>query len=104
MCITTPLQPVKAYEFASTHTQKSAELTTSRPNLAVLPLQKAFAPSSLAIFRAQSSVPLYLSRAVKDCMRVLTVSNGIVVYTVMMPASAPMPNVVPVPKLAFGLG
>ncbi|KAH3659250.1 hypothetical protein OGATHE_006134 [Ogataea polymorpha] len=77
-------------------------LKISRPKRGVAPFQNVISPSSLKIFTKQSSVPVYSLSAPRPCIRVLTVSIGIVVYTVTTPAKAPSRNVSWLLRGSFG--
>jgi hypothetical protein len=77
-------------------------LRIKRPNLGTAPDQNVNNPSFLKILATQSKLFLYELRASIDCMRVLTVSIGMVVYTVMMPARPPSPNVLTAPSFSPG--
>lgn len=54
-------------------------LNTNRPRRGKAPAQKVNNPSSLKIFAAHAKLFLYSFADPSDCMRVLTVSRGIVV-------------------------
>lgn len=77
-------------------------LRISRPSLGSAPDQKVKIPSFLKILATQSRLFLYALRASIDCILVLTVSMGMVVYTVMMPARPPRPNVLTAPSFSPG--
>jgi hypothetical protein len=95
-------------------------LSISRPNLGRAPDQNVLIPSSLNIRDAHTKLFLYSFLASSDCMRVLTVSMGMVVYlippgqlnlyagdacatyTVIVPATAPSPNVLSAPSFSPG--
>ena len=63
---------------------------TNLDSLIVLPFQKPDTPNSCQTPLAASMVPAPFAL----CVRVLIVSNGWVAYTVTIPATAPVPNVV----------
>jgi hypothetical protein len=87
-----------------------AARTTRRVSLGVVPVQNRVMPSSVNIRYAQWNALRYCVRASNDCILVLTTlqvasqqlhhdqegvsySSGIVVYTVIRPAIAPIANV-----------
>lgn len=71
-------------------------------NLGTAPLQNVNTPSFLAIDAAHAKLFLYRLLASILCIRVLTVSSGCVTYTVMRPATPPMPNVGTTPSFSPG--
>lgn len=77
-------------------------LNTSLPNLGSAPVQNVKNPSCLKIFTAQSMLFLYSLLASRLCIRVFTVSKGMVVYTVIVPAAAPSPKVLNTPNFSPG--
>ena len=68
-------------------------LNTKRPKRGVAPFQNVKSPSSLKILTKQFNVDVYSLSAPKACIRVFTVSMGMVVYTVTIPVKEPKANV-----------
>lgn len=64
-------------------------LTLSLTSRGVVPRQRLRTPSVLKIILKQSNDPVYARAPSIDCILVLTLSKGIVAYTVMIPAKPP---------------